>query len=148
MPKGGGGLTRSKISVIRNCLFFFGSGGGLSQSKISLSEKTEFFVGFFLPKGGGSHLFQEGFYHKILIFVIKYSVFSSNTQFFFNFSKYFFFDIKKILFYFGVYPKGGGGGLAQSKISVNRKRLKFFWINFVTEGGGPARSKISVNRKN
>ena len=123
-------------------------GGGLSQSKISLSEKTEFFVGFFLPKGGGSHLFQEGFYHKILIFVIKYSVFSSNTQFFFNFSKYFFFDIKKILFYFGVYPKGGGGGLAQSKISVNRKRLKFFWINFVTEGGGPARSKISVNRKN
>ena len=24
----GGGLTQSKISVIRNCLFFFGNGGG------------------------------------------------------------------------------------------------------------------------
>ena len=64
-------------------------GGGLAESKISLSEKTEIF-GFFCQKGGGSHLFQEGFYHKILIVVIKYSVFSSNTQFFFNFSKYFF----------------------------------------------------------
>ena len=80
----GGGLTQSKISVIRNCLFFFGNGGGgLSQSKISLSEKTEIFVGFFLPKGGGVSPIPRGFYHKILIFVIKYSVFSSNTQFFF-----------------------------------------------------------------
>ena len=64
---------------IKNTVFFGVSlkrgGRGLAEAKISLSEKTEIFVGFFLPKGGGSHLFQEGFYHKILIFVIKYSVF-------------------------------------------------------------------------
>ena len=78
----GGGLTQSKISVIRNCLFFLEMGGGLSQSKISLLEKNEFFVGFFCQKGGVSPI-PRGFYHKILIFVIKYSVFSSNTQFFF-----------------------------------------------------------------
>ena len=64
--KGGGGLTRSKISVIRNCLFFLEMGGGLSQSKISLSEKTEFFVGFFLPKGGG------GLTYSKRVFIIKY----------------------------------------------------------------------------
>ena len=56
----GGGLTQSKISVIRNCLFFFWKWrGGLSQSKISLSEKAEIFVGFFCQKGGGSHPIQN-----------------------------------------------------------------------------------------
>ena len=77
MPaKGGGSHPIQNFSNQKLSVFFFGKGGGgLSQSKISLSEKTEIFVGFFLPKGGGSHLFQEGFYHKILIFVIKYSVF-------------------------------------------------------------------------
>ena len=105
---------------------FFGifcqKGGGLAQSKISLSEKTEFFVGFFLPKGGGSHLFQEGFYHKILIFVIKYSVFSSNTQFFFlNFSKYFFFDIKKYFFISEFIQKGEGGVWPNPKFLLTEK---------------------------
>ena len=96
-------------------------GGGLSQSKISLSEKTEFFVGFFLPKGGGSHLFQEGFYHKILIFVIKYSVFSSNTQFFFEFFEILFFDIKKYFFISEFIRKGEGGVWPNPKFLLTEK---------------------------
>ena len=54
--------------------------------------------------------------------------------------------IKKTVF-FGENPKGGGGGLAESKISVNRKKLRIFWI-FCQKGGGLTQSKISVNRKN
>ena len=42
--------------------------------------------------------------------------------------------LKKLVF-FGENPKGGGGGLAESKISVNRKKLRIFWI-FCQKGGG------------
>ena len=54
--------------------------------------------------------------------------------------------LKKMVF-FGENLKGGGGGLAESKISVNRKKLRIFWI-FCQKGGGLTQSKISVNRKN
>ena len=149
LPKGGGGLTQSKISVIRNCLFFFGNGGGgLSQSKISLSEKTEFFVGFFLPKGGGLTYSKR-------VFIIKYWFLSSNTlffhqilSFFFNFSKYFFFDIKKYFFISEFIRKGEGGVWPNPKFLLTEKDWNFFGLISSRRGGGPARSKISVNRKN
>ena len=61
---------------------FFGvspkGGGGLAESKISLAEKTEIFLDFFWQKGGkggGVSPIPKGFYHKILIFFIKYRVF-------------------------------------------------------------------------
>ena len=54
--------------------------------------------------------------------------------------------IKKLFFFFGENPKGGRGGLAESKISVNRKNSEFFGF-FCQKGGGLTQSKISVSRK-
>ena len=144
----GGGLTQSKISVIRNCLFFFGNGGGSFPIQNFLIRKNWVFCWIFFAKRGG------GLTYSKRVFIIKYWFLSSNTlffhqilSFFFEFFEILFFWHKKILFYFGVYPKGGGGGLAQSKISVNRKRLKFFWINFVTEGGVRPDPKFLLTEK-
>ena len=52
--------------------------------------------------------------------------------------------IKKKLFFFGVYPKGGGG-LAESKISLSENDRNF--LDFFAERGGVlTQSKISVIR--
>ena len=42
--------------------------------------------------------------------------------------------------------KRGGGGLAESKISVNRKKLRIFWI-FLPKGGGLTQSKRVLSEK-
>ena len=49
--------------------------------------------------------------------------------------------------FFGENPKGGGGGLAESKISVNRKKLRIFWI-FCQKGGGSHPIQKGFIRKN
>ena len=65
----------------KNCLFFRSfserRGWGVSPNPKFPYQKNWDFVGFFLAKGGGSHLFQNGF-------IIKYWFFSSNTEFFFD----------------------------------------------------------------
>ena len=53
--------------------------------------------------------------------------------------------LKKTVF-FRRKSERGGGGLAESKISVNRKKFRIFWI-FCQKGGGLTQSKISVSRK-
>ena len=62
----GGGLTQSKISVIRNCLFFFGNGGGVFPNpKFPYQKKLSFLLDFFCQKGGGLTYSKR-------VFIIKY----------------------------------------------------------------------------
>ena len=80
-------INQIKVPELRGGIkknqFFFGVSpkggeGGLAESKISLAEKTEIFLDFFWQKGGkggGVSPIPKGFYHKILIFFIKYRVF-------------------------------------------------------------------------
>ena len=42
--------------------------------------------------------------------------------------------IKKHRFFFGIFPKGGGRGLAESKISLSEKNKDFFGF-FLATGG-------------
>ena len=55
-------------------------------------------------------------------------------------------SFKKKLVFFGENLKGGCGGLAESKISVNRKKLRIFWI-FCQKGGGLTQSKRVLSEK-
>ena len=136
----GGGLTQSKISVIRNCLFFFGNGGGSFPIQNFLIRKNWVFCWIFFAKRGG------GLTYSKRVFIIKYWFLSSNTLFFhqilsfffFNFSKYFFFDIKKYFFISEFIQKGEGGVWPNPKFLLTEKDWNFFGLISSRRGGsGP-----------
>ena len=80
----GGGLTQSKISVIRNCLFFFWKWGGVFPNpKFPYQKKLSFLLDFFCQKGGGLTYSKR-------VFIIKYWFLSSNTLFFHQILSFFF----------------------------------------------------------
>ena len=84
-------------------------GGGSRRIQNFLNRKNSDFFGLFCRKGGGSHPIQKGFSRKL-------GKISKKSHFFWIFCR-------KLGFFWTFFRKGGGGGLAQSKIFLNRKIL-------------------------
>ena len=104
---------------------FSQKGGDLVESKISLTEKTEIFLDFLAERGGG------GLTQSKRVLAENWAKYPKNHIFFGYFAQnWVFFG------YFFVKEGGGGGGLAQSKISLTEK----FWVSKLIGGRGGSRS--------
>ena len=109
-------------------------GRGVSPNpKFPYQKKLRFFWNFFY-KGGGSHLFQKGVIIKNWEFWAIFAKKGGHID-----------SIKKKLRIFRIFSPNGGGGLANSKISLSEKTRPF---QIAERGGGGSQNFGVFLKKN